>query len=83
MTKQLLRGISRFNIELPTSIIVRLLNDKAHSSFQPPASNLTPKEDRNTDILRLREQGYTIAELAARFDISPQRIHQIIHGKRK
>lgn len=62
---------------------MRLLNNRAHSLFQPPESNLTPKVDRNTEIMQLREQGYTIAELASRFGISPQRIHQIIHGKRK
>ena len=36
-----------------------------------------PHSNRNRTIRRLREQGHTYAEIAARYGVSRQAIHQI------
>ena len=40
---------------------------------------MTNIQDRNTDILRFREQGMTYQEIADGFDISSSRVGQIIN----
>jgi Mor family transcriptional regulator len=48
-----------------------------------PQNDHTPeKADRNAEIRARYEQGGTVSELAAAFDISEQRVSQIIHGRR-
>jgi hypothetical protein len=49
-----------------------------------PLSDHTPsKPDRNHEIRQRYAHGETVVNLAAAFDISQQRVSQILHGKRK
>ena len=49
-----------------------------------PVSNGTPtKCERNAEIRNRHKQGESPSTLAEAFDISEQRIHQILRGKRK
>ncbi len=51
---------------------------------QEPISNKTAKKDKRNDEIRARyAAGDTIPELAKAFSISEQRVHQIVHYKRK
>jgi ribosome-binding protein aMBF1 (putative translation factor) len=55
---------------------------KLNSQPLPPDPNLTTKE-RNIIIRARYAAGVSQAELARQFGISYQRVHQIVHGKRK
>jgi len=48
----------------------------------PPDPALTTRE-RNIIIRTRHAAGISQAELARQFGISPQRVHQIVHGRRK
>jgi hypothetical protein len=49
-----------------------------------PLSGKTPKqEQRNTQVWREHADGMSYSELAAKYEITSQRISQIIHGRRK
>jgi hypothetical protein len=48
-----------------------------------PRNDLVPtKTERNAEIRARYEQGETVSELTTAFDISEQRVSQIIHGRR-
>jgi len=49
-----------------------------------PLSGETPRQvDRNAAIRTRHSAGETISDLAREFGISPQRVSQIVRGKRK
>jgi Mor family transcriptional regulator len=49
-----------------------------------PLTDHTPsKHERNRRIRARYAKGETVVELAEAFDISQQRVSQILHGKRK
>jgi Mor family transcriptional regulator len=48
---------------------------------QAPVSNL--KRERNAEIRDRYAAGMSVPELARRFGISEQRVHQILRGRRK
>jgi len=48
---------------------------------QPVKHNGRSKSDRNEALLNLRSEGYSIPELAKRFDITGARVWQLIHGR--
>jgi hypothetical protein len=48
-----------------------------------PHPRKTPKVERNQKIKEQFACGYTMAELAQHFEVSEQRIHQIIHSARR
>jgi Mor family transcriptional regulator len=47
-----------------------------------PQNDLPSKTERNAEIRVRYEQGETVGELAAAYEISEQRVSQIIHGRR-
>ena len=47
-----------------------------------PLFDTPEKADRNAEIIARYEQGETVSELATAFEISEQRVSQIIHGRR-
>jgi hypothetical protein len=49
----------------------------------PPSSHTPSKPARNQEIRQRYAQGETVVNLAAAFDVSPQRVSQILLGKRK
>jgi Mor family transcriptional regulator len=54
------------------------------ATFSTPRTDKTPpKLSRNAEIRARYEAGETIAELARAFGISIERIHQILHRRRK
>ena len=63
-------------------IIGRLYRGQA-TPQQPQSDKIASKDERNANIRSEYAAGSTLAELAERYGISEQRIHQIIHGKRK
>jgi hypothetical protein len=64
------------------TIIKRLYTHKPLSST--PVTGKTPRQaERNAEILRRKENGETVPDLAKAYGISEQRIHQILRGKRK
>jgi Mor family transcriptional regulator len=49
-----------------------------------PQNDHTPeKADRNAQIIARYEAGETGASIARAFGVSEQRVHQIVHGRRK
>jgi hypothetical protein len=52
-------------------------------SVSPRTDHTPTKYSRNEEIRARYATGETISYLARRFDISEQRVHQIVHGKRK
>jgi Mor family transcriptional regulator len=58
-----------------------LYSDVAYPDF--PVSNKTPKKSaRNEEIIAKYYEGETMVKLARMFDISEQRVHQIIRSHR-
>jgi Mor family transcriptional regulator len=49
----------------------------------PITNESRPKVERNDAIKQAVQEGSPISEIAKHFGISVQRIHQILHGKRK
>lgn len=47
-------------------------------NWQPRPSGPKPRLDRNTEIRDLRACGHTLDAIAERYDISRQRVHQIL-----
>lgn len=48
-----------------------------------PMSDSTPAQHvRNAEIMARYVQGERVIDLARRFGISPQRVHQIVRGRR-
>ena len=54
-----------------------------YQTAQPPSTLPLTTKQRNTLIREQYEAGETLQALAQRFDISHQRVHQIIHNRRK
>lgn len=70
-----------FDIWLAAFHILNQLYDSPFPS--EPQNDLVPeKVERNAEIRARYEQGETVGELAADFEISEQRVSQIIHGRR-
>jgi ribosome-binding protein aMBF1 (putative translation factor) len=61
---------------------VKRLLAKLNSIPSPPDQTLTTKE-RNIIIRARHAAGVSQVELARQFGISHQRVHQIVHGRRK
>jgi len=50
----------------------------------PPRLNRTPmSEERRNEMIRLRKDGWLHKEIAARFGISPSRVHQILRDAQR
>ncbi|MBN1200537.1 MAG: helix-turn-helix transcriptional regulator [Anaerolineae bacterium] len=64
-----------------SSAVVYILA-RLNSLPSPPDPTLTTRE-RNIIIRARHAAGVSQAELARQFGISYQRVHQIVHGKRK
>jgi DNA-binding NarL/FixJ family response regulator len=54
-----------------------------HQPLPPTPKSNTKKTKRNAEIQALHAQGMSIPELARKFGVSEQRIHQILRGRRK
>jgi len=50
---------------------------------QPINRNHVKKSDRNQEIIAWHAAGEGLSELARYYGLSPQRVNQIVHGKRK
>jgi len=70
-----------FDIWLAAFHILEMLYDSPFPT-EPQNDLVTEKAERNAEIRACYTQGETVGELAAAFDISEQRISQIIHGRR-
>ena len=78
-----LGGIACHSLETATQLFLRLLYFNKPIP-QKPVSDRTPRKlSRNEQIRQRYADGETIPQLAQAFGISNQRVHQIIHGKRK
>ena len=70
-----------FDIWLATFHIIEMLYDTPFPT--EPQNDLVPaKTERNTEIIARYEAGETGASIAQAFDISEQRVNQIIRGRR-
>ncbi len=69
-----------FDIWLAAFHIIEQLYDTPYPT--EPQNDLPSKKERNAEIRARYEQGETVGELAADFEISEQRVSQIIHGRR-
>ena len=72
------KGRPRYRIENAVMNLIDLLYDGQDREFFT-----LRKVSRNTDIKMLFDEGLSFPELAAKFDISEQRVFQIMRGKRK
>jgi hypothetical protein len=63
------------------SAVCRILK-RLNSNLSPPDLSLTTHE-RNFTIRARYAAGVSQAELARQFGISYQRVHQIVHGRRR
>ena len=69
-----------FDMWLATFHILDMLYDTPFPT--EPQNDLPSKTERNAEIRARYEQGETVGELAVKFELSEQRISQIIHGRR-
>jgi hypothetical protein len=69
-----------FDIWLAAFHIIEMLYDTPFPT--EPQNDLPSKTERNAEIRTRHAEGETVGELAAAFDISEQRVSQIIHGRR-
>jgi len=81
-----LRGLQPRSCSTPALASARLIG-RLYMGSRPsdvPLSGETPRQaDRNTAIRTRHLAGETISDLACEFGISPQRVSQIVRGKRK
>jgi hypothetical protein len=79
-----LRGLEPaacFDIWLATFHIIEMLYDTPFPEM--PQTDHTPeKADRNAEIIARSEAGETEASIAQAFNISEQRVNQIVRGQR-
>ena len=73
-----LEGRPRYRLENAVSSLVELLYEGQDHVF----FTLT-KVSRNEDIKKRHKQGLSFPEIATEFDISEQRVFQIVNGHRK
>ncbi|MEW6578935.1 MAG: sigma factor-like helix-turn-helix DNA-binding protein [Chloroflexota bacterium] len=73
-------GTTLYTIEQATSRVLQQMY-RGFSLPQAPVSNL--KRERNAEIRDRYAAGMSVPELARRFGISEQRVHQILRGRRK
>jgi hypothetical protein len=69
-----------FDIWRATFRIMEMLYDTPFPT--EPQNNLPSRTERNAEMRTRYEQGETVGELAETFEISEQRVSQIIHGRR-
>ena len=69
-----------FDLWLATFHILEMLYDSPFPTV--PQNDLPIKAERNAEIRTRHQQGETISQLAATFDISEQRVWQILRGQR-
>lgn len=73
-----------FSLEEAVSYLTTLLYQGIPTPQEPQNDGTMPKTERNAEIrARYAEGDVSVADLAAEYGLSPQRIHQIIHGRRK
>lgn len=58
--------------------VQRLLSLTYTEIVRPISGKIPPKTDRNNEVRRLYLQGWSVPDLAKYFDISWQRIYQIL-----
>ncbi|MCL4250329.1 MAG: hypothetical protein KJ065_19420 [Anaerolineae bacterium] len=59
-----------------------LYSEQPETAF--PVNNKTPKEsNRNAEIIAAYEAGTSLGDLAARYGITKQRVHQIVNRRMK
>ena len=69
-----------FDVWLAAFHIIEMLYDSPFLTV--PQNDLPTKAERNAEIRTRYQQGETISQLAATFDISEQRVWQILRGQR-
>ena len=81
------RGIgltALYDLERAAQHMLSILYREQLQSSEPIfAKNKAAKTDRNQSIRNRYNNGESVTKLAKEFNISEQRIRQIIHGKRK
>ena len=81
-----LRGLQPRSCSTPALASARLIG-RLYTGQRPsdvPLSGETPRRtDRNQQICERHLAGETISDLAREFGISPQRVSQIVRGRRK
>jgi Helix-turn-helix domain of resolvase len=65
-------------LEAAIQRLLRVLYENQTLSDQPHSGKTPPKIDRNVEVKRLYTQGWSAPDLAKYFDISTQRIYQIL-----
>jgi hypothetical protein len=70
-----------FDLWLATFHILEMLYDTPFPDM--PQTDHIEKADRNAEIIARYEAGETGASIALAYDISEQRVNQIVRGRRK
>ena len=78
-----LKATSRFSVDDAASCILRLFYRESPTPFEPRSLKTTAKAERNQQIRARYSTGETVSTLAKAYHISRQRVHQIVHRRRK
>jgi transposase-like protein len=71
-------GTGLHNLETAVALTLRRLYVSEETPTSPLTNKHIPKSERNRLIIERYERGDTLESIAADFDISVQRVHQII-----
>lgn len=73
-------GTTLYTLEQATSRVLQQL----YRGFSLPPAPVSPlKRERNTAIRAQYAAGMSVPDLARRFGISEQRVHQVLRGRKK
>ena len=73
--------LSCFNIWLAAFHIIEMLYDTPFPT-EPQNDSIPTQTERNADIRAKYRHGVSVVDLAREFELSEQRVSQIIHGRR-
>lgn len=72
-----------FSLEQAVERIIHLLYKDVPNPTAPKSDKTPKKTERNLYIKKLHAEGVSVPELAKMFNISEQRVHQILRGKNR
>lgn len=70
-------------VALGAEVFEEFIREYADTTFQVPSVEALAESERDREIVRLRNSGREVAEIAKKFGISPSRVSQILSAQRK